>query len=209
MNTSFLMLSPNMYSVNDDIIKLEEVNKLREYIYILYIIKYDNRKIGELIYSIEYDDIEFLLSNFITNEGEYDLVNNLLEKFNYLDKKFYKLPSLSITNYKTLLEYKYIDTNRNQEYNIKLKNLKNINNEEEYISTQIFINSKLLAIISTKNYDKRLTLLDNFENKDIKMFYYYLIKLTLYTYNNTDFLSDSEKTLITFNLFEDKVYNYI
>jgi hypothetical protein len=130
------------------------------------------------------------------------LINNILKKYNYFDKKLFQIPTLSITNHSTFLEYKYSDILNKEDYFINISKNDNL--------TEIIINSELVAIITQNDYDRILTFINNYENKEIKMFYYYLINLVLYNYNNNPLVQDDPYcNNITFNIFENKVYDRI
>jgi hypothetical protein len=190
------ILSADMFYIDGSILKLDEINKLSDKYYILYNVIYNNKKIGDIGYNFEFDDINFSPINIYYNQEEYDIINNILKKNNYFDKKIFQLPSFEIINY-NYFEYKYVDNFKKEEYFISI-NINNINNIE------FIINSELVAVIS----DNILTFLNNYETKDIKMFYYYLIDLVIYNFNN-DPLIQCENNIITFNTFEDKVKKYL
>jgi hypothetical protein len=200
-------LSNYFYNVNGSILKLENVYQLDDKFYTLMNVFYKDKNVGSLIYSFEYNDINFL-SNRISQD-EYELISITLDHYHYLDNKKYLLPKLDVINKKTYLEYKYTDINNN--INIKIEKLRNTNNEDEYVSYQIYENSNLIAIITTdREYNNRLTFVRTFENNKEKLFYFNLIKLVLYEYNNNNLVHcDAKARTITFNQFEDKNYHYI
>jgi len=202
-------LSTNVYYVNGSILKLDNVYQLDNKFYTLMNVFYKDKNVGSLIYSFEYNDINFL-SNRISQD-EYELINITLEHYHYLDNKNYLLPKLDVINMKTFLEYKYTDVYNNINSYIKIKKLRNTHNEDEYISCQIFESSNLIAIITTdREYNNRLIFVRTFENNKEKLFYFNLIKLVLYKYNNNKLVHyDAKSRIITFNLFEDKNYHYI
>jgi hypothetical protein len=198
-------LSTNVYYINHYILKLDNIYQLDDNFYTLMNVFYKDKNVGSLIYSFEYNDINFL-SNRISQE-EYDLINITLEHYHYLDNKNYLLPKLDVINKKTFLEYKYTDVYNNINSYIKIKKLRNTDNEDEYVSCQIYENSNLIAIITTDiEYNNRLTFVRTFENNKEKLFYFNLIKLVLYEYNNNNLVHYDN---ITFNQFEDKNYHYI
>jgi hypothetical protein len=200
-------LSTDVYYVNGSILKLENVYQLDDKFYTLMNVFYKDKNVGSLIYSFEYNDINFL-SNRISQD-EYELINITLDHYHYLDNKKYLLPKLDVINKKTFLEYKYTDINN--DINIRIERLRNTDNEDEYVSYQIYENSNLIAIITTDiEYNNRLTFVRTFENNKEKQFYFNLIKLVLYTYNNNNLVHyDAKSRIITFNQFEDKTYHYI
>lgn len=202
-------LSTNVYYVNGSFLKLENVYQLNDKFYTLMDVFYKNKYVGSLDYSFEFNDIKFT-SNRISYD-EYDLINITLDHYHYLDNKKYLLPKLDVVNYKTFLEYKYTDINNDINIYIKIKKLRNTDNEDEFVSCQIFENSNLIAIITTDiEYNNRLTFVVSFENNKEKQFYFNLIKLVLYEYNNNNLVHyDAKSRIITFNQFEDKNYHYI
>jgi hypothetical protein len=199
-------LSDDMYYMNGSILKLDSVYKLDNNYYTLMNVFYNDRNVGRLIYSFEFNDINFLSQN--CNDTEYELINITLEHYDYFNKRRFQIPKLQDINLRTFLEYKYIDEYNKLNYNIKIKRLNNIYKEDEYVSAEIILNSSLLAIITTdKEFNNRLTFVKSFENNDIKNFNLNLIRLVLYSYNNNKMVhSDAKSRLITFNLFEDKNY---
>jgi hypothetical protein len=202
-------LGENTFYLNSSILKLEEVYQLCDINYILMNVYYNDRNVGNIIYNFEYKDINYLSKN--CNNKEYELINVLLEHYNYFDKRIYNIPKLEDINVKTILEYKYTDIFNNFNYNIKIRRLNNIYKEDEYISAEFIINNSLTAIITSDNeYNNRLTFVKSFKNNENKEFILNLIKLVLYIYNNNNLIHCSPRSkIITFNLFEDQHYHRI
>ena len=163
----YCILSTDMFYINGFILKLEKINKLNNNYYNLYNVIYKYKKVGEIQYSFELDELIFSPINYYYEQTEYDLINNILKKNNYFDKKLFKFPTLSITNYSTFLEYKYTDTLNKEDYFIIVNNNDNL--------TEIIINSEVVAIITKQKYDRILTFLNNYENKETKMLKFYHI----------------------------------